>query len=298
VEIDGDGKVDILSGSYSRHDPDMAGLFQVLRGAEDGTFRPAEVLDGSDGKPLIITVGDGEDVVEKICTRPTAVDLDGDGKLDIVSGNFRGTFAFFQGEGKGRFAPKSTWLEADGRPLEVQAHSDPFFVDWDGDGDLDMLSGSSAGGAVLFENRGSKTTPAFAAPVTLVAARGHGRADEDERFGDAHLTGPQSATRVWADDVDGDGRLDLLVGDQVTVVHLAAGVTEGEARPKLRAWREKQDKLFSSQTGEQTATQQQEFQKAYEELQKERKKVVRDEVTGFVWLLVQKQNGKASGDER
>ena len=48
--------------------------------------------------------------IDRICTRPTAVDLDGDGKLDIVSGNFRGTFHFFAGQGKGKFAPKSTLL--------------------------------------------------------------------------------------------------------------------------------------------------------------------------------------------
>ena len=34
-------------------DNDMAGLFQVLYGKGDGTFRKAEVLKGTDGKPLI-----------------------------------------------------------------------------------------------------------------------------------------------------------------------------------------------------------------------------------------------------
>ena len=33
---------------------EMAGLFQVLYGKEDGTFRQAEVLKGTDGEPLII----------------------------------------------------------------------------------------------------------------------------------------------------------------------------------------------------------------------------------------------------
>ena len=39
-----------------------------------------------------------ENVTDKICTRPFAVDLNGDGKLDIVSGNFSGTFGFFAGD--------------------------------------------------------------------------------------------------------------------------------------------------------------------------------------------------------
>jgi hypothetical protein len=38
VDLDRDGRRDILSGSYSRMQNDMAGLFQVLYGNEDGTF--------------------------------------------------------------------------------------------------------------------------------------------------------------------------------------------------------------------------------------------------------------------
>ena len=56
MDIDGDGHLDILSGSYSRMDKDMAGLFQVLYGKADGTFRKAEVLKGTDGEPLIIPI--------------------------------------------------------------------------------------------------------------------------------------------------------------------------------------------------------------------------------------------------
>ena len=51
MDLDRDGRRDILSGSYSRMDKDMAGLFQVLHGKADGTFRRAEVLKGTDGEP-------------------------------------------------------------------------------------------------------------------------------------------------------------------------------------------------------------------------------------------------------
>ena len=54
MDLDGAGRIDILSGSYSRMDKDMAGLIQVLYGNKDGTFRKAEVLKGTDGNPLII----------------------------------------------------------------------------------------------------------------------------------------------------------------------------------------------------------------------------------------------------
>lgn len=33
--------------------------------------------------------------------------------------------------------------------MAVNAHGDPFLVDWDADGDLDLLSGSAQSGAFL-----------------------------------------------------------------------------------------------------------------------------------------------------
>ena len=140
---------DILSGCYSRMESDMAGLFHVLYGKPDGTFKKADSLKGTDDKPLIIPA-DKEKLVEKICTRPYAVDWDGDGDLDLVVGNFSGSFYLFKGEGKGKYAPKPEQLKADDKPLQIKGHhSDPFVIDWDGDGDLDLLSGSTEGGAAM-----------------------------------------------------------------------------------------------------------------------------------------------------
>lgn len=289
MELNGDGRIDVLSGSYSWEKQDMAGTFQVLHGAEQGGFERARTLHGSDGEPLIITAtSDDEDsVTDKICTRPFAADLDGDGKLDLVVGNFTGTFAVFRGEGAGKFAPTSTWLEGDGEPLRVDMHSDPFLVDWDGDGDLDLLSGSAGGGVFLFTNTGTRTAPKFGkTPRTLLPAPGHEM--HATKFGDAHLHGPQQSTRVWADDVNGDGKLDLLIGDQVSLVFPAEGVSEAEATAQLAAWDKKQQELFATMTGEMDEAGQQAFQAAYEALQQERAKIVRDEATGFVWVMYRK----------
>lgn len=291
MDLNGDGNLDILSGSYSRQDRDMAGLLQVLWGTGKGQWKKAAPLSGSDGQPLILPAGDGDDaVVDKICTRAFAADLDGDGVLDLVVGNFRGTFGLFRGEGPGKFAPKASWLEADGKPMQVDAHGDPFLVDWDGDGDLDLLSGSAQGGAFLFRNEGTKQAPKFGARVTLLAASGHRGYGSDEPilFGDAHCKAPAQDTRVWAADVDGDGKLDLLVGDQVSLVHPAKGVEEASARTQLTAWMQRQQALFTRNNGEQDEAAQKQWREDYERLEAEKAKFARDEMTGFVWLYRQK----------
>jgi hypothetical protein len=74
------------------------------------------------------------------------------------------------------------------------AHGDPFPVDWDGDGDLDLLSGSSEGGVQWAENtagRGRKH--ALEAFERLI---GPGRKfDTGEWISEAELTEPSSSRK-------------------------------------------------------------------------------------------------------
>src|SRR2546430_428897 len=89
--------------------------------------------------PCLADIDGDDDVIESICTRPFAVDWNGDGKLDLVVGTFSGSLYLFLGEGGGKFKPKPQRIMAGGSPLNVEHHGDPFIVDWDGDGDLDLL---------------------------------------------------------------------------------------------------------------------------------------------------------------
>ena len=172
----------------------MAGLFQVLQGKSDGTFRPAEVVKGTDGQPLIIPLN-GRQMTENICTRPFAVDWDGDGHLDLVVGNFAGTFHLFKSQGKGNFLPQPEEIKAGDQPLKIEGHhSDPFVVDWDGDGDLDLLSGSSEGGVRWAENRAGPGKTASIGVLSIADRTwpaGRIRADPARR-------GPQGAARLHA----------------------------------------------------------------------------------------------------
>ncbi|MEW6305242.1 MAG: VCBS repeat-containing protein [Verrucomicrobiota bacterium] len=278
MDLNNDGHADILSGSYSRMEQSMAGLFQVLWGGAGG-FKQAAVLKGTDGEPLIIPIKGRESQTENICTRPTAVDWNGDGKLDLVVGNFAGSFYLFTGEGGGKFNPKPQPVLAGSQPLKLQGHhSDPFMADWDGDGDLDLLSGSAEGSVHWAENVAGKGKPVqLKAFATLIPA---GSGVRDGLVSENDLTGPASSTRVWAEDVNGDGKLDILVGDSVTLVSLAKGISKEEFAKRHAKWRaELQAATESLRNGD---------SKRYSEIYQRRTEFMVEDQTGYVWLYLRK----------
>ena len=290
MDLDGDGHKDILSGSYSRTgEKTMAGLFQVLRGKADGTFHKAEAVKGTDGEPLIIPANDDDQITEKICTRPFAADWNGDGHLDLVVGNFNGSFYWFQGEGKGKFRPKPEAIKSGKEPLRIKGHhSDPFVVDWDGDGDLDLVSGSSDGGVQWAKNTAGKgKTPELQSFEPII--KPGKEAKYGEPLGEADLKGPTTSTRVWVADVNGDGKMDLLVGDSVTLIAPAKGVSADDFKKKFADWQKKVDEVSKTLSSEKASEEEREkankeFQKVYQS----RTEFMTEDRTGFVWLYVRK----------
>lgn len=297
MDLDGDGYGDILSGSYSRRERDMAGLFYVLRGQPGGTFASAEVLLGTDAQPLIIRPepqqgaksDDYADDVERICTRPFAIDWDSDGLLDLVVGNFAGTFYWFKGLGKGRFKPQAEQLRADGKPLRIAyAHSDPFVVDWDGDGDLDILSGTSQGGVQWSENVAGPGKLPELQPFRWLIPAVPSKRSSDDPLAETDLQAPAEATRVWAADVNGDSKLDLLVGDRVTLISPAKGLSDEQFRAKRNEWQKVFLEHMQKKPPDADRKAQEEWRIQFYELLNKRNEFLKEETTGFVWVYFRK----------
>lgn len=92
-------------------------------------------------------------------------------------------------------------IEAGGRTIDVYGAPNPCIADFDGDGDLDLICGEFVDGLTWFENVGTRTEPRFAAGRQIANAAG------DIRF---HIEMIVPVVKDW----DGDGRPDLIVGDE------------------------------------------------------------------------------------
>jgi hypothetical protein len=197
VDLDGDGIGDILSGSWP-------GELYFFKGEGRGAFA-APVKLQRDGKP--INLGPSSTVF--------AADWHGTGRLDLLVGNMRGDLYLLPNEGTSAQpaygAPQK--LEAGGQPIQGPHHGDaqPVAADWDGDGLLDLIVGWGDGSVVWYRNVGSRTAPRLAKGVMLVPAApppnydANAPASRDAR--------PGVRAKVCVADWNGDGRLDLLVGD-------------------------------------------------------------------------------------
>ncbi len=156
------------------------------------------------------------------------MDYDADGTLDFISGSYDpGDLYFFRGLGGGKYAKVIKILDENGTPLvhhpkelekyermrkdpdsdddeEIQARVASFGswaspVDWDADGDLDILIGSFGGKLYRRMNIGTRSEPVYSAESIPVKAGGR-------IFQIGGHTDPVPV------DWNGDGLWDLVVG--------------------------------------------------------------------------------------
>ena len=81
------------------------------------------------------------------------VDWDGDGKQDLIACEFEHSIRFYKNEGSRRPGEEPVFSDPDGitiiKPYSIMMISGVDAVDWNGDGDLDVLTGQGHGGSGL-----------------------------------------------------------------------------------------------------------------------------------------------------
>ncbi len=243
ADFDGDGDLDLICGEFV----DKFTYFENIGSRNNPVYKKGQYLKNKGG---IIHMD-----LEMIL--PVALDWNKDGHVDLIVGDEDGRVAYVKHSGQ--FEDGMPIFED---PYYFQQKSDllkfgalvtPVSVDWDGDGDEDIIAGNSAGYISFIENLDGQYPPKWANPKRLEAG------DEILRIqaGDnGSIQGPCEAkwgyTTLSVADWDMDGLLDLVVNSiwgkilwyknigSATAPKLAAAqpvkVDWGDSEPQLVDW--------------------------------------------------------------
>ena len=167
VDHDGDGDQDIVLGAGLWDDFGWDHAYDNMGRWQNGPLRGhVDLYDnaGSDAAPDYqpprrLRAGGGViDVYGWPC--PNFADFDGDGDLDLICGEFLDGFTYFQNLGsrrQPRYAAGVRLVGEDGQPLRMHLQMiTPSAVDWDRDGDVDLIVGDEDGRVALVEHTGRR----------------------------------------------------------------------------------------------------------------------------------------------
>lgn len=251
VDFDGDGALDVSVGI------DFWGDFGPLPGGEGAFNAQGEWTRGklrgyvyvirntgttakpTYAAPVRLQAG-GKDVDPYGMPSPMWGDFRGTGKLDLICGEFRDGFTFYENTGT-RTKP----VYAAGRTLTLggqRLHMDlcmitPTAVDFNGDGHLDIVCGDEDGRVAFLENTGKTVEgmPQFLPP------RYFRQFAQDVKFG--------ALATPYAFDWDGDGDDDLVSGNSagyIALIENLGGTPTRWAAPRYLA---ADGKLIREQAG-------------------------------------------------
>ncbi len=179
ADLDGDGDIDMLVGTYA----DSLYFFENTGSAAAPSYA-APVAE-----PFGLSSG--------MLDVPAFTDLDGDGDLDLMLGQYSGTLTYHENVGS---ASTPSFAAGVSLPFGLTATDQfaiPEFADLDADGDMDLLVGEYEGNLQYFENTGTSTAPNFEAPQLNPLGLSAGYDISSPNFADFDL----------------DGDLDMLLGE-------------------------------------------------------------------------------------
>lgn len=233
VDYDGDGDQDLVVavgdwGDYGWDDAynsegqwtngPLHGFVYVLNNA--GTDQKPEYE-----KPAKIKVGD-QPLEVFGWPSPNFADFDHDGDLDLICGEFLDQLTYFENTGS-RTKPHyvaGRRLHNNGQPLQMDLQMIvPSAIDWDQDGDTDLVIGDEDGRVAFMENTGELLggLPQFLPP------RYFRQKAAGVKFG--------ALATPYAYDWDGDGDEDLIVGNTAGYIGLIENLDGDPQKPRLAA---------------------------------------------------------------
>ena len=206
-DFDGDGDLDLLCGEFR----DKFTYFQNVGTRTQPRYAPG-VRPAAD---------DGEEAHTDLCMiTPVVYDWNRDGRPDILCGDEDGRVAYFENTGKfdGKKAPifkTPLYFQQEAYELKAGALATPWCADLNGDGATDIITGTSAGYAVYFENLSApgEEHPKWARPVYLKEGP-DGKVMHINAVHNGSIQGPiedkWGYTTLSVADWDGDGLLDIM----------------------------------------------------------------------------------------
>ena len=228
VNFDGDDDLDLICGEFL----DGFTYFENIGTSSEPRYAAGKRVTDPRGHAVKM---DLEMIV------PVAFDWDKDGDIDLIVGDEDGRVAFVENTGVfSDGAPvfeQPVYFKQEADTLKCGALATPVGVDWDGDGDIDIVSGNTAGYIEVFENlSGPKVAgPKWAAPRRLEV---DGKPFRVMAGPNGSIQGPAEAkwgyTTFSVADWDGDGLPDIvlnsILGDVVWLRNIGT-----RAAPKLAA---------------------------------------------------------------
>lgn len=201
-DFDGDGDLDIICGEFV----DRFTWIENTGTREKPVYSSGKFLENSGG--LI--------KMDLEMMMPVAIDWNGDKTIDLIVGDEDGRIAFIENTGlikQGMPLFKSpVYFKQEADLVKFGALVSPYGVDWDDDGDEDLICGNSAGYIGFIENMDGGKLPKWNKPELLEA---EGEVIRIMAGENGSIQGP--CERKWGyttlsvADWDGDGLKDIIV---------------------------------------------------------------------------------------